>query len=148
VVFLSIDLQHGFKAADNPRIIKAAQEEVRRAIRFNYGIIFLQYWGFGPTFPEIKHIARNYDNKITVQKNDDDGGANVLDAAFEKGFNLNKFRVCGVNTDMCVYDTIYSLTHLSPASKILVRKDGCGSCCKNDFGKFKELRNVKIINGK
>lgn len=153
MIFLSIDLQPEFIAARNEYIKKIAQEEVKRAIRFNYGIVFLEYASskyskFSPTWPEIKELAAGYKNQVTVLKKDDDGGSEVMDAAFAHKLKLNKVRVCGVNTDMCVHDTVRTLSTLSPASKIIIRKDGCGSSRKNDFTKFEPYRNVKIIDGK
>lgn len=148
MIFLSVDLQPDFTASKKPSIIKAAQEEVRRAIRFNYGIVFLEYDGFGDTLPEVKRLASGYKNQITILKDDDDGGHDVVDGVFKNGLKLNQVRVCGVNTDMCVHDTIRTIVNLSPASKIIIRKDGCGSSAKNDFTKFKNYKNVKIIDGK
>lgn len=149
MIFLSIDLQRDFSASCKLSVIKAAQEEVMRAIRFNYGIIFLEYGlaGFKPTMPEIKSLAKGYSNQITILKKDDDGGHEVLDGATTHKLKLNKVRVCGVNTDMCVHDTVRTLSSLSPKSEIIIRKDGCNSSKSNDFGKFANYKNVKIING-
>lgn len=155
MIFLSIDLQPDFLASSKSSVIRAAQEEVKRAIRFKYGIVFLEYdLNYGNyikssgTWDSIKDLAKGYPNQTTVLKTDDDGGHEVLSAAEANKFNLNKVRVCGVNTDMCVHDTVSTLSTLSPSSKIFIRKDGCNSSKKNDFGKFSLYKNVKIINGK
>lgn len=152
MISLLIDLQPHFEASMKNSVIEAAQEEIRRAIRYNYGVVFLEYklstGDFKPTWPILKKMANGYPNQITVLKTDDDGGHEVFAAAYKNKLNLNKVRVCGVNTDMCVHDTVRTLSTLSPASKILIRKDGCNSSRKNDFTKFKPYKNVKIIDGK
>ncbi len=148
MLFLSIDLQGGFDAALKRHVIDAACEEVRRAMRFKYHIMFLEYDGFGSTLGEIKRLTKGYDKKVTVYKDDDDGGQNVLDAIFKYDIKANQIRTCGVNTDMCVHDTVRTISKLAPKTEIILRKDGCASCHKNDFSKFAKYKNVKIINGK
>lgn len=148
MIFLSIDIQPGFAAAADHGLIKVAQEEVKRAMRYNYGIVFLEYKGHGETFSQIKNIAHDYDNKITVEKNTDDGGLDVLDAAFQHNLSVNHIRVCGVYTGMCVYHTLFSLTSLSPSSKVLVRKDGCRPLYDTGgFSRIRKLKNVRVVNG-
>lgn len=149
MIFLSIDLQYGFSSANDPQIIQVAREEVKRAVKFNYGIIFLQYEKHGPTFSEIKSAANGYYKKKVVHKNSDDGAVEVLDAAFYEGFSTNIFRICGVYTELCVYDTVKSLTELSPSSNIIIRKDGCRCFDEGQrdelFTRLKNLNKDKVM---
>lgn len=145
MIFLAIDLQNGFIDNVSPKVIKVAQEEVRRAMRYNYDILFLEYWGYGPTIKEIKGLTKNYDKRVTVKKWSDDGGINVLDAIQEHNLSGKKIRVSGIYTDLCVHDTIRTLSEYSPSSEIFIRKDGCDSIYSNSFRKFKSYKNVKLI---
>ena len=146
MIFLAIDIQPGFEASTY--VVEAAREEALRAKRFQYGIILLQYKKHGHTLDQVRSVTYGYHKASVAWKNSDDGSIEVLDKAFEDGYNTDVIRVCGVNTDYCVLDTVRGLSKFSPKSKILVRIDGCNSICDNSFKKFKKIPNVYLVGGK
>ena len=142
MLFVSIYLQPGFAAA--PLVAHVARQELLRAKKHNYGVILLQYEKHGPTLMQITSGIKHH--KVTpVWKNSDDGSIEILDTAFAEGYNVDVIRICGVNTDLCVLQTVLGLRKFSPESKILIRKDGCYSYADNSFKQFKNLSQVTLI---
>lgn len=117
-------------------IIQKCKAEIIKAINDKAQIIFLEYDGYGETISELKEIVTDhcYDKLLQVTKADDDGGDELLNALIK--FNLPiHIKVCGVNTDCCVYDTVSGFLHemkgmpasYAEISNVQVIIDACAS---------------------
>jgi nicotinamidase-related amidase len=112
-----VDMQP-FYTTDAATISNVARE-VSRAREQNNHIIFLtvpylsplQEAPFKPTYPEILEEVKDYphDHWHEAEKLFQDGSPIVFNTCDWKHFPTNRFRVCGVNTDLCVLDTVKGL---------------------------------------
>jgi nicotinamidase-related amidase len=128
-----VDMQP-FYTTDTATISSVARE-VSLARQRNNHVIFLtvpylsplQDKPFKPTYPEILDQVEGYqqDHWQESEKLFQDGSRNVLNACAWKHFPSNRFRVCGVNTDLCVLDTVKGLLAYPTVEAIEVVKDAC-----------------------
>jgi nicotinamidase-related amidase len=130
-----IDMQPLF-TADNITISNVARE-VRLARQRQNKIIFLwiPYFSafqadlFAGTYPSILKAVQGYErahwNETT--KLIQDGSREILQTCARKDFPSKRFRLCGVNTDMCVLDTVKGLLAVNTPriEAIEVVKDAC-----------------------
>lgn len=152
MIFLSIDLQKIFLGGDQgecfPTVVKTAQAEALRARRYKYGAILLECKGYGRTVSPIYELLHDYDKLALPIKEEMDGGREVLAAILDNKYDPDIIRVCGVNTDQCVFHTVQTIHRLSYKSDIILLKDGCGTnnnYNKNDFSIFKSMKKVHIM---
>lgn len=114
--------------------------EVEAARQGNCNIIFLwvpylsplQEAAFEPTHRAILDVVKDYDKAhwAEVSKLSADGAYQVLNACRYHGFASKRFRVCGVNTDLCVLDTVNGLLERCDAI-VEVVKDACNTTSKD-----------------
>lgn len=123
-----IDMQPKFEAATYRRCCRGVREAVVRAKKRGDHIIFVEYakqWYeeySQPTLEKITRVVNDYHNFSIVEKNDDDGSADILDLAAERSLDLSEIRVCGVNGSACVKRTVNGLLEkLEDAKIILIR---------------------------
>lgn len=130
-----IDMQPLFTADSNT--ISNVVREVMLARQRQNRIIFLwipyfsvfQSEMFAGTYPAILKAVQGYDqahwNETT--KLIQDGSREVLQTCARKDFPSKRFRLCGVNTDMCVLDTVKGLLAVNAPriEAIEVVKDAC-----------------------
>ncbi len=131
-----VDMQPSFTAANKPSIIVGVTREILEAKRRNWGIIFLEYKPtdeMGRTHEGFSSLIRGYRHKARVTKNDDDGSLEVVKAIRRREFGKRTLRVCGVNVDCCVFDTVNGLLDRLEQVQIQVVKDACGSEWNKDF---------------
>ena len=119
--------------------IKNVAREVSLARERNNHIIFLtvpylsplQEAPFKPTYPEILAEVEGYPSDLwqTAEKIFQDGSRIVFNTCAWKHFPINHLRVCGVNTDLCVLDTVKGLLKANdPALETIeVVKNACNS---------------------
>lgn len=114
-----IDMQPCFEAATKPlanRIVKEiAQSKKRRE-----GIILLEYYSIGDTHKNIIRELKSYDRQTIITKRDDDGAVELLATAQSLRFNMNHFRICGVNACCCVWETFWSVHNCTDAKLTLL----------------------------
>lgn len=91
----------------DPDIIQKCKRELIKAINDNAHIIFLEYHGYGPTVKELTSILKEfkYRKYSFISKEEDDGGDDLYDY-ISKHSLPQTIKVCGVNTDCCVTDTV------------------------------------------
>lgn len=143
-----VDMQERFSASTRARVLKNCQREITQAVLDDAHIIFLEYRYCGPTLPNLKEVLHS---KCTFkEKWSDDGSAEV-----ESEVVLNRlpkhFKVCGVNTDCCVYSTVQGLTARFPTATIDVIADACDSDWQHQNGIHKMIAlqgNVKVKRSK
>ena len=128
-----IDMQPLY-TTDNIAISNVTRE-VRLARQRQNKIIFLwiPYFNvfqdelFAATYPAILKAVQGYDqnNWNEVTKLIRDGSREVFQTCAKKHFPNTRFRVCGVNTDMCVLDTVEGLLAIPTVAAVEVVKDAC-----------------------
>lgn len=128
-----VDMQPDFSAANDPSVIVGVTREILEAKRKNSGIIFLEYSDTGRTHEGFSSLIRGYRHKARVTKDDDDGSLEVVKALCRRGFGKRTLRICGVNADCCVFDTVNGLLGRLDQVQIQVVKDACGSEWSKDF---------------
>jgi len=122
-----VDLQKEFTAANNISTINACQNLLIQAMEDNATIIFLEFIGCGRTMETIYDLVDNYYNIYVLKKPSCDGSSYIkkLTASFE--IPTMHFKVCGVNTDACVLDTVLGLSHSYPDAVVEVIESACNS---------------------
>lgn len=135
-----VDMQETFRASTRDRVRKNCLREVTQAVKDDAHIIFLEYSGQGPTIAEL--TAALHSKCAFKEKPGDDGSYEV-----EHEVLLNKlpkhFKVCGVNTDCCVYATVRGLTSRFPMAKIDVIADACDS----DWNHLNGISKIEALGG-
>lgn len=140
-----IDMQAEFPAACNKSVISKIEKEIDKAISNNSPIVFLEYVGYKRTISKLFNRVDGYENSYFIRKYEDDGSKPLINLI--KGFKLPKtLKVCGVNTDACVYKTVIGLTKNSSTLKIEVISKACWSDYSHENGLryISEYKKIKI----
>ena len=123
-------MQEQFKASANKRTQRYCQTEIRKAIKKNVPILFVEYDSCGDTEPSLTSIveASKYKKAYTITKCSDDGSNDILKFMRKNKIPRSDFRICGVNTDCCVRDTVDGLdARIGKAFAINVVAKACNS---------------------
>lgn len=132
-----VDMQPGFSASNDKRTIKAVMEEIRRAIKDGAFIIVIESdrKKYGSTHAELLDLLADYDSerwsietkfwRYNDQYSPHSGALQVAEACEVFGFPTGRFRVCGVNTDICVFFTAMELGKRFPLSKLEIVMRAC-----------------------
>lgn len=128
-----VDMQPLYTA--DSTTISNVTREVRLARQRQNKIIFLwiPYFSafqaelFAGTYPAILKAVHGYDpnNWSETAKLIQDGSREVFQTCAKKHIQSKRFRLCGVNTDMCVLDTVNGLLANPTVEAIAVVKDAC-----------------------
>ena len=157
-------MQEDFVAANNPETINNVEKLILEAKANGNGIIFAELpyespikdEGYAPTHKRLKDHVVTYDRGRRVDVYDryvirdiyymsSDASCMAKDAAAERGFALDNFVVCGVNTDLGVLQTVLGLAKRLPKSEISVVMDACNTRNDGDcWAEFKPL-NIRLI---
>jgi nicotinamidase-related amidase len=144
-----IDMQPSFCSARDPDVVASVAREIIEAKSNHGSIIFLEYNSCFPTLKGLLNLARGYKKKYRLTKDDDDGSLEIFNHVKRHGdsINIQEFRVCGVNTDYCVLETVSGMLNKLPDSKIKLVKDACGTdgCEKFNWRKFIKHKNLKLV---
>jgi nicotinamidase-related amidase len=150
-----IDMQKFFAAANSRRVQKGCREAIQQAIVDKAPIILVEYQGYlyKRTVKALTNVINkaNYKYKFVVTKDDDDGADEVYQLLIDYKLPHRKIKVCGVNTDCCVYSTVLGLIkrHKFKSNNIEIISNACGSICNRKHVKgLRELKfiGVKIVN--
>jgi nicotinamidase-related amidase len=123
---LCIDLQPRFNIHHHSRVVNNVEREIRQAIQDDAYIVLVEYQGCGPTVDQLANVAKLHSKVYRVEKSSDDGSIEVMEAIKKHGLP-QQLKVCGVNTNVCVYFTIYSIRKNLPDASIEVVADACDS---------------------
>lgn len=137
---LCIDLQSRFNVHHHSRVVNNAEREIRQAIQDNAHIMLVEYAGYGPTVDQLADVAKQHSKVYRIEKNHDDGSAEVVDAIKQHGLP-EQLKVCGVNTDVCVYYTTHNIHKRLPHASIEVIADACDS----QWGPESHLRGLSYL---
>jgi nicotinamidase-related amidase len=138
-----IDMQPGFYCADQPDLIEKVCEEVRQAIDDNSGIVVLEYYQGGKTLRKIADLLDKHHLVDYTVKEMNDGGEDVAEMIDRNYFDESHLRVCGVNTEACVAETVETLSMIYPDATIEVIEDACNGH-DNSFDWVHSFHNVVL----
>ena len=150
-----VDMQPDFSASNDPNTRTAVEWEVRKAIKRGLPVVVLEipYFspidedGLEPTHRSIMNLLSGYKRYQVVQKRWSDGSSHVISSCEDHMYGQQRFRVCGVNTDECVLQTVLGLARRLPMSKIKVVKNACNAAVDRDcWDKFLVAPNVKLVS--
>jgi nicotinamidase-related amidase len=149
-VLLIIDMQTKFDAAHSDYTQSYCVKEIKKAIKLNAVVIFVEYNNSGDTVKLLTDVVKKakYDKAFTIVKYDDDGSQVIDKFLKKKRFPRTHYRVCGVNTDACVIETVYGLSDMySKKPLIEVVKKACNSqyCHQEGIDEMMDIKNVRIV---
>ncbi len=126
-----IDMQQGFPAARDAVLQQNVYQEICAAKASGCAIVFLEfvsvYPDYGTTFRMLAELVNGYARSTVVTKSDDDGSKQVIEACHQGSYTMKKFRLVGVNIDMCVLATAKGLVAELPQGRVVVVKEACNS---------------------
>lgn len=132
-----VDMQPGFSAANDERTIDGVLDEIRAAIACGAPVIIIDSdrKKYGDTHKVLLDALAAYDpDRWTVEtkfwRYDDQfsahsGALQVEEACEVFDYTTQRFRVCGVNTDICVFFTAMQLGKRFPASSLEIVMRAC-----------------------
>lgn len=162
-ILVIIDMQRGFAAAEDPELLKTISQKISKAIEKRQRIFFVEYllpsnkdyrtpWHAKkpyriPTEESLTDLCRRASYPYTtIMKDSQDGSKNIIDKLIELEIKKSvKIKICGVNTSLCVLDTVLGLANgLEPSMKIVVLQDACGDI--NQSSHERSLETLKVSN--
>jgi nicotinamidase-related amidase len=107
-VLCIIDMQPvGF--SNSNLIIENVLQLVREAIMKNAFIVIAQFKGCGETHLNIMHEIQKYPYKTYLWHNKNDKSKPIQEVLHSLHIFVRQIKVCGVNTEYCVKDTVHGL---------------------------------------
>jgi nicotinamidase-related amidase len=107
-VLCIIDMQPtGFSNANF--IIKKVEQLVQRAISEKAFIVVAQYKGCGETHVNIRRALKTYPYQEYVWHPKNDKSRPIQEALTQRHIFTRQLKICGVNTEYCVKDTVHGL---------------------------------------
>ena len=107
-VLCIIDMQPvGFNNSN--LIIENVLQLVREAIMNKAFIVIAQFKGSGETHINILHEIQNYPHKTFIWHNKNDKSKPIQEILNSLHIFVRQIKVCGVNTEYCVKDTVHGL---------------------------------------
>lgn len=139
-----VDMQKWFFQHGNYQsVINSCQQLVKSAINNKSYIIYLRYAGCGKVISDLLNLTARYKKCEILTKNIEDGSSWVAEYLNSNKINPTTITVGGVQTDMCVYNTVEGLSTIYPKSKIEVSKKACGALY--NFAHNSALQNMKKL---
>lgn len=145
-----VDMQTGFDAALDLDTIRACQREIVLAINRQAPVVFLEWSGSGQTLDALLNMVKNYKWSSARIKYRDDGSDQLIKSLHEMSFNPEalSYRVCGVNTDYCVYATVAGIRKELEKNRIEVAWPACNTSYSKERGlkKLLQVSRVRILD--
>ncbi len=145
-VLLVIDMQTNFTT--DQELIAIVESEIAEAVALEHPVVLVQYRWCGEIHQALSSAAGLSDHnqlQFPVTKSDDNGASEILGTCRRLGIKLDHIRVCGVNTNACVEDTVLEMSSQLPNSLIEVLGYACrNEKTANDYRAFAR-RNVRVI---
>lgn len=131
-----IDMQNQFGVHPFSHVANNCEREIRKAVQDGAGILLVEYWGCGATIHQLAKLTQEFPqaNIQTITKHGDNGGKEISMAIWKHGMSSSHFKVVGVNTDCCVYQTCNGLMGHYPNAIIEVVADACDSTWSHKSG--------------
>jgi len=149
-----VDMQPCFSAANDPQTLDAIAAEILKAKERRMPIVTLEIDCFSPmqdernprTHKRLRKLLEGYSLHRMEEKRFNDGSWAVLYALDRFDVEPRCFRVCGVNTDACILDTVLGLAKKLPKGRIFVVKDACNSSHNRDCWDKFTPPNVFVVS--
>lgn len=140
-----IDMQLYFESARDERTQKECSKLIRKAIKDNAPIVLVEYSGCGKTAPTLAGLVAGYKNAHVVKKSNDDGGYEIVSYLRRKRLPRGTIKVCGVNTNCCVKQTIRGIKeemrYREPTIQVVER--ACNS--SSNWGHREGIEDLELI---
>jgi len=120
-----VDMQPFYAVVNNSDLLQAVERQILTAMASNRPVIVVEYVGAGLTHDLLMRQLKGYPRCATVQKHQNDGSAQVLEACRRHGFGTQIFQVCGIYAAACVQETAMGLASGLPGSTIQILADAC-----------------------
>ena len=134
-----VDMCPAFVAAAG--VFDAVSEQIDLAMAKGWAIVFVQSRGKGQTYPQLLQRTNGYGRVYrNALKQDNDGSSEVVFAALERNFSIQRFRVCGVNTWACVYDTVFGLLEIVDFAFVELVAHACNDSARGSWKQFAHPR--------
>jgi nicotinamidase-related amidase len=158
-VLVVVDMQPFFTTHE--QTIANVLREVVAARQSGMPIVFLEithhrpepHVPYGPTHERLLQAVQGYESwqisgRVGTGRKGMDGSTGLLEACRRNGYPVQKFRVCGVQTDLCVLATVKGLLRRRSGCEVQVVWDAC-HCdpafqlfCRARYPEGKRLRIV------
>lgn len=142
-----VDMQNYFSASREARVRTYCSKEILKAKYHGYPIIFAEYRHYGKTTATLLNLVKNYSKVYRTIKSKNDGSRGIVQLIHKHNFSSfqrKNFRICGVNTDFCVHDTVLGMRMRLPDANIIVPISACNSNWSHQEG-IKKIRKIKNI---
>lgn len=145
-MLIVIDMQPSFPAMEFA--IDSVVKEVKKAVRRNEWVMLVEYEEEGRTAYRITKHLKGHHKTVKVVKQFDDGSPEIFKRIARQYDRLNwksigrvkSFKVCGVNTGVCVFETVQGLNKIDARIKVLSHACAsyCCSCEKSNCSKHRQ----------
>lgn len=141
-----VDMQPDFSSSSNPDTLIAVANEIILAKQKRDAIILVEYAGCERTYSGLNALIKGYPRKARTTKWEDDGSSEVVRVLAKHGFPMKNLRVCGVNTDCCVWETVVGLLQKLDKSQIEVVKKACNNMSgRFDWRRYYRHPNLRLV---
>lgn len=123
-----VDMQEKFYSANVHWMRKNSLEIINRAKIDDANIIFLEFFGHGPTIKELKDAVKEHEKVWTLYKDCDDGGEHVISLIDHLELKSDRFDFIGVNLCACVLETTKTLTEHFKSSEFYLHEKAANTC--------------------
>lgn len=149
-----IDMQAQFSASNGAKVQRSCVREIKKAMKDNATIVFVEFEGYGPTLPLLTNLVKDakYKKVHRVLKNTNGGGKEVAEYLRAKHLARSNIRVVGVNTSYCVLATVQGMNVHLNTSNLNIVANGCSchgsSSHKYGLEQMRKMERVKILREK
>lgn len=112
-------------------VIESCQKEIIHAMNVSANIIFLEYKDAGKTIRNLSKLINNYNKVWFATKDIEDGSSWVQEILNKNNISPRLIKVAGVQTDMCVYNTVEGLRTIYPKARLHALRNACGAIYEN-----------------
>jgi hypothetical protein len=142
-----VDMQTNFisQLVSPQKTIFAVQLEIARARDLGQPILVVSFRGCGPVDERIMDALAGYGCWHRVRKSFEDGGSTVSDASMFWRCGSECFRLVGINSDACVYETAVSLSNSYPQSRIEVLVEACDTANDVGWSQYEEPEAGRVV---
>jgi nicotinamidase-related amidase len=120
-----IDMQPYYEVSQVEWLIDNVLCEIKKAKRQHLPILLVKTIGAGEIDDRIFEEVESYSDSYVVTKKTCDGHQEIIKVLKRNKLGLERLRVCGVETDACVADTVTGLAESLPGLSIEVVKKAC-----------------------
>jgi len=148
-----VDMQPQFRSSQNQTTKKSVNNLLKKAVKDKAAIIFLEFGGYDRTDSELMATVQGYKRAFYRTKHENDGSDEVLETIQKQALPRRKLKVCGVNTNYCVRETVEGLidkfNDKSGIGKVIEVDSKAVNCAfyhESGLDKLREMQNVKVID--